>query len=1664
MITVEHASIQVNDLVDANSIFISKITSGEMIMDNEKVFISAANNNLKDVYEAIDKAFDLNTQNETGQTLLHVFTIKGDIDTVIRLLKEKGKLGRQTVKVNILDQYGRSALHWASLCNNVPIIEQLIEARAELDVTDKEGQSPLHIATINGNRASVEKLIEAGANLDLIDNSGQTPLHLSIIFGKIIIAEKLLEAGAKLDLKNNNGRTALGLAEDYEYTSITQKISHKLWRLKLIEMELLVEQSNSVGLEMVEEEASPSCSKAPPLSGRDLTPCVEADRQDHDLFPYEPLEERVSIDQRQAAKLASQVAMALAWQQRRPLDSLLRYQCYLGIILGEGEGNQSPREQQLLQEHYQRAKLFFQKNPENALLEAVPDDFEPSSGKGVILESGQHTLLIFNQGKRYQLYSPDFNYQKRFQMQEGGSWSQLSTFIQAFFQWKTGSQNYHSWVLKQDFPVEAEKTLLEGLFGKPDNLVPDSVLLCRERAQGIEKIPLLVVRALVRVNGQVVDPAALHADFFQQTAGIQLWVENLHAVLAELNQEQQHRLVQVVRKYHWSADSTLLETLFPEAQLVLADYQQRVMHELTKTDNLTPEHLSELSFQALNQAFKRFEIPEEFTQPALAHLKQFMANTAQRARTKGVATQSLFFLPDMFRAPNTGNIDGSAATVGRLSTESTLNDSHEKWLEQLQPLLSKTRFDLLKKVPTTSPVFKVLTLYLIVDITQQLQKLPPDSDQRQAIKYHLGEQFFNASQMIAQLLGIELKSEWIGSIAEQLLFEALIFRKEKQLDIPFWEAFIINLVFEQRKLQLISEEHQLVALNLANVNALNDHSQLPYGWVFVKVPALGAVQWQGIDEQQIPLEVRQQVANQPETLSFFNQSGLSEGVREAVGFRQISRYQAKAAVVGALEIKATKERRLMTTSWKRANYPAHSAEITVDWSTRGSGHQGDSIFLDQPGGAMGNYQQIVTCSKKVPFQISGSGLATLYMNKHNLSNENAQRNLYLGFDPREGNITLLIHPSGLQELDKINQHDNADFRTHSNDSYSLTVQVGPKGYPTSILFNQSILGRFSVEEYSQRLHTSYFINSDSAPFYLYDDATITRLAISPAVDRRIGFFIQNDDPTILWLQPWGPNSSQPFSPRPMIDRTPGNFEKSLHSLMPQRISILHFPNHKKYLQLMLEEQEIVGGLTLSAEHVEVLAAKGREVYQSGIRMDHRVDSFTVTLRGHVHISQGNTHLYFFNEAAVQDGKISYSKPPSAAYPSLYRLEFDTLQLKLDSLSKNSLQETRFSIAGLRFAWIFDLKPLTVTTMLQVIGHIDGQRAQLLLEHNRRTFSYLNKDPSPLLVVDHDTSQAELDNQLVFRQVITREQCTQSVGPLRDSYPAVVDIIYPDEKGDILWFQSVQGYPVIHRFPKQKILTLNGIYYQVESGQLVAVGAPNGVIYGDQLIRYRTPTRRVAIQMNSTLTDSQLSLEKDSITINQLTLRYLSNQDAIYFGEQGFTLQALKARGHAARQRRDLHRAEPLPSGAVQNKPWFSDPMKQAQILLGEVYGKWLIRFPFGKSTASPSQGPPTLDAATGQPLNTPQSSTTYTSGHFQGLLQLLDLGVRRWMGRQYDQPSAMPTDSLAEARAQALIAISLLQQWVGFSSRDHLTADPYRGHSVNTLSTPQRTANPINSD
>lgn len=97
--------------------------------------------------------------------------------------------GREAL-IKVVDENGRSALHFASGLGNVDAVKLLVEASVAqqlaspaavsiLDLQDKEGYTPLHMAAGYMHTGSMTVLLEAGADPTLRDNKGKVRGMLS---------------------------------------------------------------------------------------------------------------------------------------------------------------------------------------------------------------------------------------------------------------------------------------------------------------------------------------------------------------------------------------------------------------------------------------------------------------------------------------------------------------------------------------------------------------------------------------------------------------------------------------------------------------------------------------------------------------------------------------------------------------------------------------------------------------------------------------------------------------------------------------------------------------------------------------------------------------------------------------------------------------------------------------------------------------------------------------------------------------------------------------------------------------------------------------------------------------------------------------------------------------------------------------------------------------------------------------------------------------------------------------------------------------------------------------------------------------------------------------------------------------------------------------------
>jgi hypothetical protein len=168
-------------------------------------------------------------------------------------------------------------------------------------------------------------------------------------------------------------------------------------------------------------------------------------------------------------------------------------------------------------------------------------------------------------------------------------------------------------------------------------------------------------------------------------------------------------------------------------------------------------------------------------------------------------------------------------------------------------------------------------------------------------------------------------------------------------------------------------------------------------------------------------------------------------------------------------------------------------------------------------------------------------------------------------------------------------------------------------------------------------------------------------------------------------------------------------------MLPQQVSTFCLPG-KKYLQLMLAQQQTENILILAAEQVEVLSARGRDAYRSCIQLLRTVATFAVTVVGHLRVTQWDTILYFIGEKPANATEIRYSKLLIAPHMAIYQLELAELQPVLDTLSRPNAKEIHLTTPGLGYAWIPGAERHAA---LRIVGSLKGQEAQLMLRQPAR---------------------------------------------------------------------------------------------------------------------------------------------------------------------------------------------------------------------------------------------------------------------------------------------------------------------------------------------------------
>jgi hypothetical protein len=162
----------------------------------------------------LDKNIRLDVLDFDGRTILY-YPIKFNYKELFSILIEYNKKIIGISIIDIKDNLGNTALHYATVLNNIDIVKQLIDNNADPLIRNNDNDNVLHVALKYNRNEIIEYIISKLININFLTSSGENLLQLAISYQNIYIANLLIEK-RKINLNNQEN--------DYGTTAIQQLI------------------------------------------------------------------------------------------------------------------------------------------------------------------------------------------------------------------------------------------------------------------------------------------------------------------------------------------------------------------------------------------------------------------------------------------------------------------------------------------------------------------------------------------------------------------------------------------------------------------------------------------------------------------------------------------------------------------------------------------------------------------------------------------------------------------------------------------------------------------------------------------------------------------------------------------------------------------------------------------------------------------------------------------------------------------------------------------------------------------------------------------------------------------------------------------------------------------------------------------------------------------------------------------------------------------------------------------------------------------------------------------------------------------------------------------------------------------------------------------------
>lgn len=196
---------------------------------------SASKTQLEWLIEQINSKEILSVKNKEDLNAIEYATQKGDVERVVNLWNVYKKFEIPLRLVNIIDNNSNSILHSIASSEEFGyLISQFIDEFKEndkIDLQNVNGDSALHIAIRCDNVEVVEKLIQSGSSLQLKNNNDQSPIEIALcnvsvgsIYHILSYDEKAISNDQLMNVRHQSGSYLVHRAIEIGHWKLVKKL------------------------------------------------------------------------------------------------------------------------------------------------------------------------------------------------------------------------------------------------------------------------------------------------------------------------------------------------------------------------------------------------------------------------------------------------------------------------------------------------------------------------------------------------------------------------------------------------------------------------------------------------------------------------------------------------------------------------------------------------------------------------------------------------------------------------------------------------------------------------------------------------------------------------------------------------------------------------------------------------------------------------------------------------------------------------------------------------------------------------------------------------------------------------------------------------------------------------------------------------------------------------------------------------------------------------------------------------------------------------------------------------------------------------------------------------------------------------------------------------